>query len=907
MPNNMKEGDTRMKTTAWASMSLALMALCGGAAARESRASEVRFDIAPQPLALAVNAWAEQADLQVVWPGRQSAAERVSPRVEGDLPPEKALHLLLQGSGLTYTFVDDQTVALRSEAAGTTRLAGVGGESRQVTLADNRDARVDAAADEARPVDSGARSQAASDSESLAEIVVTGTHIRGARSSPSPVKIYNRDEIDRTGLGNVQEFIQRLPQNFNGGASEDTVGSVIGGGNSVNAVGATGINLRGLGNDATLVLINGHRVAAGNERGNFVDISLIPLNAVERIEVVTDGASAVYGTDAVGGVVNFILRRDFDGAETRARYGSVSEGGSRELQAAQSFGHTWSTGSAFLSYEYFDRTPLNARDREYTRTAVQPFDLVPDQNRHSAFVSFGQSVRPGFELLGDASFARRTASYRTGHPFFVQELAADIDALGATVGARVDLNPRMQIEVSGTYTDSESDTATLDLRSVPAGEPLSSDNTDTSIASFDAKISGDLWTLPTGPVRFAVGGQYRDESFDRFNKLARTHNKGDRTVTSGFVEVRIPIVGPKDAGSSRSRLELSLADRYESYNDFGDTNNPAIGAIWQPVPDIALRATYGKSFKAPLLYDLNAADNVYAIAQFDPTTGTDRNTLIVFGGNGALKAEKAKTLSFGIDLQPQVLPGFRVSANYYKIHFTNRIADPSLTSINTFDALRSEATLGPNIIVRDPSAALIQSYAPVPAANDYTGTPGGVDLASIAVIVDSRIQNLSDVNTSGVDLDLDYEWDAFSGRAGAGIDATYILTFDNHFTSTSPELDIRNTPYNPVDLRLRAHTQYSHGPVNVAAFVNYTDSYTDARGTTPLGVASWTTVDATVSYEFGLNGGGLSDTLMTLGITNLADKDPPFLTSPARWGLNYDGANANALGRMYSFQVSKRW
>src|SRR6185437_6090175 len=125
-----------------------------------------------------------------------------------------------------------------------------------------------------------------------------------------------------------------------------TVGSIAGGGNATNKVDATGVNLRGLGNDATLVLINGHRVAPGNTEGNFVDLSMIPLYAVERVEVVTDGASAIYGSDAVGGVVNIILGRNLDGAETRVRYGSVTNGSTTEREVGQTVGHGWDTGSA---------------------------------------------------------------------------------------------------------------------------------------------------------------------------------------------------------------------------------------------------------------------------------------------------------------------------------------------------------------------------------------------------------------------------------------------------------------------------------------------------------------------------------------------------------------------------------
>src|SRR5690242_694514 len=102
---------------------------------------------------------------------------------------------------------------------------------------------------------------------------VTGTHIRGTADSAFPISIYNRDVIEASGASTLQQFMQMIPQSFNGGASENTVVSVTGGGNAVNVVSGTGVNLRGLGDDSTLVLVNGHRMAPGNLFGNFADIS----------------------------------------------------------------------------------------------------------------------------------------------------------------------------------------------------------------------------------------------------------------------------------------------------------------------------------------------------------------------------------------------------------------------------------------------------------------------------------------------------------------------------------------------------------------------------------------------------------------------------------------------------------
>src|SRR5690606_31931103 len=130
----------------------------------------------------------------------------------------------------------------------------------------------------------------------------------------------DRQDIERSGYATTQDLVRSLPQNLST-VSDTTFGAANGGIDT--GYGGSGVNLRGLGSESTLVLVNGRRLAAAG-RGDFVDVSLIPLSAVERVEILTDGASAIYGSDAVGGVVNLILRKNFEGAETRLRYGAVS-------------------------------------------------------------------------------------------------------------------------------------------------------------------------------------------------------------------------------------------------------------------------------------------------------------------------------------------------------------------------------------------------------------------------------------------------------------------------------------------------------------------------------------------------------------------------------------------------------
>lgn len=207
----------------------------------------------------------------------------------------------------------------------------------------------------------------------LLDEIVVGTHIRGATQNASPIVSVSRDVIDRGGFATVADALTALPQAFGGTASDDA-GALGLDPTTTNNGRATGVNLRGLGADATLVLVNGRRVAGAGLLGDFADVSSIPLAAVARVDVLLDGASATYGSDAVGGVVNVVLRERYDGAETRARIGGSTHDDLAQRQLAQTFGNSWSSGSALFSAEYQRRARLPGANRGYTGNAdLRPF------------------------------------------------------------------------------------------------------------------------------------------------------------------------------------------------------------------------------------------------------------------------------------------------------------------------------------------------------------------------------------------------------------------------------------------------------------------------------------------------------------------------------------------------------
>src|SRR4051794_9924016 len=182
------------------------------------------------------------------------------------------------------------------------------------------------------------------------EIVVTGTSIRGVASAGSPSIALDHEAFVESGLATSSDLARSLPQVINLGADESRLGGAQDG--AANTTRVSGINLRGVGNEATLLLINGRRLAPAGVIKSLYDPNVIPAAALERMEVVVDGASAIYGSDAVAGVVNLITRKDFSGAETMLRYGSAD--GTDQIVASQNFGMTWDGGSVFGAFEHYE-------------------------------------------------------------------------------------------------------------------------------------------------------------------------------------------------------------------------------------------------------------------------------------------------------------------------------------------------------------------------------------------------------------------------------------------------------------------------------------------------------------------------------------------------------------------------
>ncbi|MCO7225037.1 TonB-dependent siderophore receptor [Pleionea sp. CnH1-48] len=199
------------------------------------------------------------------------------------------------------------------------------------------------------------------------KIVVTGSRLkRSEAEGPSPVVTITRQDMENQGYATLQDAMDALVQNTGGSTDQSfTFGFTPG---------ASSVDLRGFGNGRSLTLIDGKRLpvypVANSGTDNFVDLSAIPASMIERVEILTDGASAIYGSDAVSGVINIITRKDFEGLELGVRFGDTSDGGYENKRVSVVAGSTNGQTSVSVMAEFTANDELKATDRDYAATDI---------------------------------------------------------------------------------------------------------------------------------------------------------------------------------------------------------------------------------------------------------------------------------------------------------------------------------------------------------------------------------------------------------------------------------------------------------------------------------------------------------------------------------------------------------
>jgi len=852
--------------------------VCMVAVAAPAQAQTRTYQIPAGSLQSALDAYARQSGRQVIYRVDDVRGAR-SPGARGNLTADAALDAILRSTGF----------AARADTSGA--IAIVRSDETASSLGEG-----------------GAQSAAANDESAEPgeeEIVVTGTRIAASRGKFSPVTVTTRDELDLAGVTNVSDYFAQLPQNFGGGASPES--SVAG---SAAGAGAAGINLRGLGNEATLVLLNGRRLAPGGLVGTFFDVSAIPLSAIERIEVVPDGASAIYGSDAIAGVANIILRRDFTGFETRTALSTPTEGKSGGVSVGHTYGYSDKGLSALITYQYSYEDELDSREKSYASGLLDPTTLLPSSRRNSVFGSLSYTISPEVEVTLDGYYNTRTSKGTRSSIAVIpieQRQRIEVDQAGLASTIRVGLSNNWRADITGAYSRSRQDQYLFDR---PRVNPENLSESIANVVSGDVSVGGPLFRIGSAPTRLVVGGHVRREAIDQFSIFFPSANvefdrTASRTVNALFAEIFTPLVTADQKYPFIAELSLSGAVRYEDYSDVGSTVNPSLGIHWSPIEDISVRATYGKSFRAARLDQL--VDNYVANlgVYLDPSSPSGRATaLALYGNTSDLQPEKADVWTAGVDVTPDVLPGLSLHGTYFDIRYRGRLGTPpiefTITPAREF-FLRDFKGVLRRDLSREEVRSLVSGASQFNNIAKFFPALGSLSLDDVSIILDIRLQNLLSSFVSGADFGATYSFASSIGDWSASVSGTLLTSVKQRTSPSSPQINLISTYGNPVDLRLRAGVQWRSDAVAASLSYNFVDDYLDDEFTPGKRIDLFRTVDASLRFSIGARSS------IVLSATNLFDVSPPLIGASRARDAVYDAANADPQGRIIKLLMTLVW
>lgn len=346
-------GENTMKK--FAAPLLLLLALSGAAHADEVRS----ISVPPGDLTAALESLAKQAGIELIYHSDELKGMRTN-GVKGTLSARQAVEKLLEGTRLTLS-TDTATGAMLIATPGIQKSATekkqAEGADRPLVIAQSRPREGEEAASRIGPNENKDSATA----EALSEVLVTGSRLRSSINDIAPlVRTYGSDQIARSGQTNISDFLNTLPSVSISITPGGTAGQTF--------AGAASVSLRGLPIGTTLVLINGRRVESSGSQAyqDFFDLNNIPLSAVDRIEVATNGSSAIYGSDAIAGVVDVVLKRQFSGFEGTINYGAADKTDDRGTSLA--FGRSWDRGGFSLIGHYQSTSSLSVSDRKLTES-----------------------------------------------------------------------------------------------------------------------------------------------------------------------------------------------------------------------------------------------------------------------------------------------------------------------------------------------------------------------------------------------------------------------------------------------------------------------------------------------------------------------------------------------------------
>jgi outer membrane receptor protein involved in Fe transport len=838
-------------------------------------------------------------------------------------------------------------------------------------------------------------------------IEITGSRIKQVDlESASPVTVIDAKQIAFSGISSVEELLQEMT------ASAGPAGNATNAYWTSNGYATAQINLRGLGIKRTLVLLNGRRLVAGGTGANdSPDLNMIPINLIKRIEVLKDGASAIYGADAIAGVVNIITKDDFTGAQLTMKAGASDRGDAENQEVNLTLGSDFKRGNIVVNVNYvnienalqsernpcpleevdgklecfysgstiggratladgsevqFNQNPM-ADGNSYAayNNSEHGYNWFESLNSYSPMQRFNiatlvnYQVNDKVQLSTELIYAnRRSSQIVTPRGFSKVDVASDF--IYNPTGQDLILKNRRNVEVDNPEFYQETNTLqtsfilngelvndwqwqlsysygrntgtdgwsydfndervaqTLDSTvcsaeigaTIPCGDyfgvnELSQEAIEyvtyqregtggNELHAWAGQLTGDIITLDAGTLAFAAGIEQRDEKGWRKPDTIAQQN-GDEDAISGsyqvreaFIEFALPLA--RDT-SWADNLDADMALRYSDYSTFGSDTTFKLGLTWRINNTLMLRGVRSSAFRTPTITEIFGGTNTENLITVDPCDNAmgaiKANCLAAgipadfvqdgatvktsVGGNPDVGPEQADTLTLGVVWQSPYADDLAITLDYFDIDIDNAI----------------NAVAGSNM--------LRLCYSDPIAYADYCNNIVRDENTHQVIELEKRPMNAANEHVAGLDANLKYETDYNGYQFSLNWDVTRLLTHENTaFSGAETEVllgkitaDRGNFTKWKSNIHLSAATQ--NWKLNYS--VRYIGKADDENGGGSIGsaVPSIFYHDLQASYSLS------EDLVLSLGIDNIFDKQPPFLTS---WNdANTDVFTYDTIGR----------
>ncbi|MBQ4811074.1 TonB-dependent receptor [Pseudoalteromonas luteoviolacea] len=833
---------------------------------------------------------------------------------------------------------------------------------------------------------------------------VTGSKIKNIDlESASPITTLTADDLALTGISNLEEVLQSLS------ASAGPAGNATNAYWTSNGYATAQVNLRGMGIKRTLVLLDGKRLVAGGTGANdSPDLNMIPMGLVERIDILKDGASAIYGADAVAGVVNIITKSNFSGAHLSAKVGQSTKKDAENTELNITLGSEFERGHVTVNVNYVDNgnalqstrnpCPLSESDGKlnciYSGTTIGgrarlsdgrevQFNQTPNSDGNqfedynntlhgynwfeslnsynpmkrlnlATFIDYAlsdnvqlntsllyanrrsdQIVTPrGFKSIDVASdfvynptgqdlTLKRRRNIEVPNPEFYQET----DTFQGGVSLSGELNNSWIWQASYNYgRNTGTDGWRYDFDDERVAQTLNGDICSTSkdasipcgdyfgvgelseqvinyvtyrregtggnqLQSLSFDLSGDITELPAGTLAFATGAVYRKEKGWRNPDAIAMRNgeedpiSGHSNVKEAFLEVSVPLISN---AAYADAIKSDIAVRYSDYAHVDAKTTYKIGLTWRVNEQLLLRGVRSSAFRTPTITEQFGGTNVENLITMDPCDGASgdilRNCLSAgvpkgfvqdgstirtgVGGNPEIGPETANTITFGFAYQSEA---FSATLDYFDIEVDNAI-----NSVSGSNILR--------LCYSDPNA--YQAYC-----NSFTRDPSTHQITAL----EKRPMNASNEQVAGLDLNLNFVSTIDGINYRINWDTTRLLKHENTaFSGAETEqllgkITSDRGSFAKWKSNLSATVALSKWQGTYS--VQYIGKAEDENGSGPIGSSVPNIFYHDIQSSYAIN----AALKLSVGIDNLFDKRPPFLTS---WNdANTDVFTYDTVGR----------